>query len=68
MFLHEPENILLLTKDKHATIKVADFGLSKIKHEGDKVMRTVCGTWAYCAPEVIKRESYPMKECFKFTH
>jgi len=54
----KPENILLLTKDKHATIKVADFGLSKIKHEGDKVMRTVCGTWAYCAPEVIKRESY----------
>jgi len=54
----KPENILLTSNNKEAIIKVADFGLSKIKHEGDKVMRTVCGTWAYCAPEVIKRESY----------
>merc|ERR1712048_905852 len=54
----KPENILLLTKEQNSVIKVADFGLSKIRNEGDTVMKTVCGTWAYCAPEVIRREPY----------
>ena len=33
-------------------------GLSKIMPNVDDVMRTVCGTWAYCAPEVISHKSY----------
>lgn len=35
-----------------ADIKVADFGLSKLIENDNAVMKTVCGTWAYCAPEV----------------
>lgn len=54
----KPENILLLTNDKNSILKVADFGLSKIRQDGDVIMKTVCGTWAYCAPEVIKRTHY----------
>ncbi len=41
-----------------ADIKVADFGLSKLMRNQQDVMRTVCGTWAYCAPEVIARKPY----------
>ena len=39
----------------------SDFGLSKILPNVDDVMRTVCGTWAYCAPEVISHHSYTSK-------
>jgi len=47
----KPENLLLTSKDpKYAEVKVADFGLARICNES--VMQTVCGTWAYCAPEV----------------
>lgn len=54
----KPENILLGTRDPKAPVKVADFGLSKLMRSEDHTMRTVCGTWAYCAPEVIKRKPY----------
>lgn len=54
----KPENILLETEKTDSAIKVADFGLSKLLRSDDQVMRTVCGTWAYCAPEVIKRKAY----------
>jgi serine/threonine protein kinase len=37
---------------------VADFGLSKLMKGHQHFMRTVCGTWAYCAPEVISRKPY----------
>lgn len=47
----KPENILLTSKDPRvAQVKVADFGLAKIC--SSDVMSTICGTWAYCAPEV----------------
>jgi len=54
----KPENILLDNTDDDSAIKVADFGLSKLLRGDDQVMRTVCGTWAYCAPEVIRRKPY----------
>lgn len=51
----KPENLLL---DEAGNLKVADFGLSKLT-EGDQVaMKTVCGTWAYAAPEVIEGHGY----------
>jgi len=47
----KPENLLLTSKDPRlADIKVADFGLARIYT--DTAMQTVCGTWAYAAPEV----------------
>ena len=49
----KPENLLLTSKGKDGKVKLGDFGLSKIVQENE-LMRTACGTWAYCAPEVLR--------------
>jgi len=54
----KPENILLATDSLESDIKVADFGLSKLMKPNQEIMKTVCGTWAYCAPEVLERKEY----------
>lgn len=54
----KPENILLVENDLSSDIKVADFGLSKLMKPNQEIMKTVCGTWAYCAPEVLKKVAY----------
>ncbi|KAA0171056.1 hypothetical protein FNF28_01061 [Cafeteria roenbergensis] len=46
----KPENILLKSQDS-SEIRIADFGLACLRSESE-TMRTVCGTWAYTAPEV----------------
>jgi len=52
----KPENILL---DSAGNIKLTDFGLSKIlKIEDAYKTKTLCGTAAYQAPEMILRQSY----------
>mmetsp|Transcript_6046 Transcript_6046/g.15437 ORF Transcript_6046/g.15437 Transcript_6046/m.15437 type:complete len:442 (-) Transcript_6046:77-1402(-) len=52
----KPENLLLTSKDpKFAEVKVADFGLARLCERD--AMLTVCGTWAYCAPEVRNDEN-----------
>jgi serine/threonine protein kinase len=49
----KPENLILVDKSDDAELKIADFGLSKIVEDvASSVMQTVCGTWAYAAPEV----------------
>ena len=50
----KPENLILSDPSPDATLKIADFGLSKVldRTQGQVQMGTVCGTWAYCAPEV----------------
>lgn len=54
----KPENILLEENDIGSNIKVADFGLSKLMKPNQEIMKTVCGTWAYCAPEVLQKHPY----------
>lgn len=49
----KPENILLATDDSETLIKVTDFGLSKFVGE-TSLMKTLCGTPNYLAPEVIE--------------
>jgi serine/threonine protein kinase len=39
-------------------IKLVDFGLSKINESKGKMMKTVCGTPYYMAPELLKRVQY----------
>ncbi|EKM80931.1 hypothetical protein AGABI1DRAFT_37595 [Agaricus bisporus var. burnettii JB137-S8] len=49
----KPENVLL-TKDDPPLVKVADFGLAKLVH-GETMLRTMCGTPTYLAPEVVNQ-------------
>jgi len=53
----KPENILLARKGEDS-IKISDFGLSRVIGEGS-FMRTLCGTPQYLAPEVLGSESAP---------
>ncbi|CAG8608695.1 13132_t:CDS:2 [Ambispora gerdemannii] len=59
----KPENILMVEKEK-MTLKISDFGLSKILGNSDEVMTTLCGTPTYVAPEILtprERRSYNSK-------
>lgn len=48
----KPENVLLATFDVETLVKITDFGLSKVLHEGT-YLRSLCGTKLYVAPEVL---------------
>lgn len=50
----KPENILFSEKEDMSTLKIADFGLSKVFTSEDKTMTSVVGTTFYMAPEVLK--------------
>ncbi|KAI0075665.1 Pkinase-domain-containing protein [Panus rudis PR-1116 ss-1] len=52
----KPENILLTT-DNPPNVKVADFGLAKAV-DSYTMLRTMCGTPAYLAPEVVSQEDH----------
>lgn len=49
----KPDNILLESTDDETRIRISDFGLSKLVGN-ESVMRTLCGTPLYVAPEVLK--------------
>lgn len=51
---------MLMVRDGHLqvkTVKIADFGLSKIVTSRDEIVDT-CGTPAYVAPEILLRQPY----------
>jgi len=48
--------------EQDIVLKLVDFGLSRVfKTDEAAVMLTQCGTWAYCAPEVISNQPYTEK-------
>ncbi|KAM4810006.1 serine/threonine-protein kinase Chk2 [Rhinophrynus dorsalis] len=51
----KPENVLLSSASEECLIKITDFGQSKILGE-TSLMRTLCGTPTYLAPEVLNTE------------
>lgn len=51
----KPENVLLKYKRPNSILKITDFGLSKIIEDDETIMRTVCGTPYYVAPEILDR-------------
>eukprot|EP00008_Paramoeba_atlantica_P008495 CAMPEP_0201486926 /NCGR_PEP_ID=MMETSP0151_2-20130828/10950_1 /ASSEMBLY_ACC=CAM_ASM_000257 /TAXON_ID=200890 /ORGANISM="Paramoeba atlantica, Strain 621/1 / CCAP 1560/9" /LENGTH=705 /DNA_ID=CAMNT_0047871799 /DNA_START=73 /DNA_END=2187 /DNA_ORIENTATION=+ len=58
----KPENILLDDPDLHkATVKITDFGLSKIMKGEKKFLHSRCGTPAYAAPELVEGKKYGAK-------
>lgn len=48
----KPDNILLDSDADETLIKITDFGLSKLT-QNNSVLRTLCGTPLYVAPEVL---------------
>jgi serine/threonine protein kinase len=51
----KPDNILLASTSPF-TIKLSDFGLSKVVQTEDTFLTTFCGTLLYCAPEDFEKE------------
>ncbi|XP_057970573.1 serine/threonine-protein kinase ATG1t isoform X2 [Malania oleifera] len=58
--LKPQQNILLSIPESNAVLKIADFGLSRIVHPGDRA-KTVCGSPIYMAPEVLQFQTYDEK-------
>ncbi|XP_069475461.1 serine/threonine-protein kinase Chk2 isoform X2 [Ambystoma mexicanum] len=48
----KPENVLLSSNYENCSVKITDFGQSKILGE-TSLMRTLCGTPTYLAPEIL---------------
>lgn len=50
----KPENLVLAESRLESTVKISDFGLSRIvlREDENRTMMTVCGTQSYAAPEV----------------
>ncbi|KAL3530964.1 hypothetical protein ACH5RR_010286 [Cinchona calisaya] len=53
----KPENVLI---DDNGDLKVTDFGLSATINQvgSDGLLRTICGTPAYIAPEILIKKGY----------
>ncbi|CAG8459775.1 11407_t:CDS:2 [Diversispora eburnea] len=54
----KPENLLFSDKSEFSTLKITDFGLSKILKHHDDILMTACGTPGYVAPEVLTQNGY----------
>ncbi|TKA61292.1 hypothetical protein B0A49_12344, partial [Cryomyces minteri] len=48
----KPDNILIACEDPFS-VKLSDFGLSKVVKNEETFLKTFCGTLLYCAPEVF---------------
>ncbi|KAI9146473.1 kinase-like domain-containing protein [Paraphysoderma sedebokerense] len=51
----KPENILLENRAPFSKVLLSDFGLAKVTHN-QTMMKTMCGTYNYLAPEVVNQE------------
>lgn len=56
----KPENLILARQDNDTEIVIADFGLASFIQEGE-VLKQVCGTPGYTAPEMLLNEGYTTK-------
>jgi len=52
----KPENLLLETEADDTSIRLTDFGLSRIYSK--EMMQTACGTPGYVAPEILESQGY----------
>lgn len=56
----KPDNILIADFEPF-TVKLSDFGLSKVVKHDETFLKTFCGTLLYCAPEVFPFSGEPSK-------
>lgn len=56
----KPENIMLSNKSDNFTVKIMDFGLSKVISRNE-TMSEGYGTLSYAAPEILTRQPYNFK-------
>ncbi|KAJ1927212.1 hypothetical protein FBU59_007240, partial [Linderina macrospora] len=54
----KPENTLLVSKEPYSQIMLTDFGMAKATGQND-LMKTMCGTLQYIAPEMISAGVQP---------
>ncbi len=55
----KPENLLLVSRDDDAALKLCDFGFAAtIKGDVEFPLTEQCGTPGYLAPEILKNENY----------
>eukprot|EP01029_Cantina_marsupialis_P020822 TRINITY_DN491_c0_g1_i1.p1 TRINITY_DN491_c0_g1~~TRINITY_DN491_c0_g1_i1.p1 ORF type:complete len:382 (-),score=93.17 TRINITY_DN491_c0_g1_i1:462-1607(-) len=68
-YLHSKEHIIQrdlksrnVLVDKNMNMKIADFGLSRLVDQAGQAQNmTACGTPAWTAPEIVRREAYDEK-------
>ena len=58
----KPENILLVSRDDDIDVKITDFGLAKRTDQFSNRPKTICGTEAYFAPEIVASRFTRSKE------
>jgi calcium/calmodulin-dependent protein kinase I len=54
----KPENLILMSDDDDACLKIADFGLAAKLSPEVKSLTNPCGTPGYAAPEIIRGNGY----------
>ncbi|RKP39727.1 kinase-like domain-containing protein [Dimargaris cristalligena] len=54
----KPENLLYKDTSADSPLVIADFGIAKTMRGDDDVLTTVCGSYGYVAPEIIRRKGY----------
>lgn len=54
----KPENILYRTKAEDANVVLVDFGIARHLQNDNEVLTNVCGSFGYCAPEILSKKGH----------
>ncbi|KAJ1659487.1 Calmodulin-dependent protein kinase cmk2 [Dispira simplex] len=54
----KPENLLYKDNSPDSPLVIADFGIAKTMRNDKDVLTTVCGSYGYVAPEIMRRQGY----------
>ncbi|KXN74777.1 Pkinase-domain-containing protein [Conidiobolus coronatus NRRL 28638] len=54
----KPQNLLFKDCEEDTKVILADFGISAVWEHEDVGLTTVCGSYGYCAPEILLKKPY----------